>query len=41
MEDLSRGGGFILASGCEFPPNASLLNARAMVEAAELYGAYR
>ncbi len=39
IEDLSQGGGFILASGCEFPPNASLLNAKAMVEAAEVYGA--
>lgn len=35
IRDLSPGGGFILASGCEFPPNASLLNARAMVEVAQ------
>ncbi len=30
--------GFILSTGCEFPPNGNLLNARAMVEAAKIYG---
>lgn len=35
IRDLAPGGGFILASGCEFPPNASLLNAKAMVEASQ------
>jgi uroporphyrinogen decarboxylase len=40
IEDLSSGGGYILASGCEFPPNAPLVNARAMVEAAKTYGTY-
>jgi uroporphyrinogen decarboxylase len=34
------GSGYILATGCEFPPNASLLNARAMVEASDKYGRY-
>lgn len=33
-------GGFILAPGCEFPPNGSLLNAMAMVQAAKTYGVY-
>lgn len=33
-------GGFILAPGCEFPPNGSLLNAMAMVEACKIYGVY-
>jgi len=37
---LAPGGGFLLSSGCEFPPNASLLNAIAMVEAANEYGLY-
>jgi uroporphyrinogen decarboxylase len=37
---LAPGGGFLLSTGCEFPPNASLLNAIAMVEAAEEYGRY-
>jgi len=34
------GSGFIIATGCEFPPNASLLNARAVVEATEKWGRY-
>jgi len=38
--ELAKGGGFILATGCEFPPNGSLMNAIAMMEAAELYGRY-
>lgn len=38
IEDLSHGGGYILAPGCEFPPNAPLENAMAIVKAAELYG---
>lgn len=37
---LAPGGGFILSTGCEFPPNGSLLNAIAMMEAAEEYGRY-
>lgn len=40
IQELGKGGGFILATGCEFPPNASILNAMAMMEAAELYGRY-
>lgn len=40
IEALKKGGGYILASGCEFPPNATLLNARAMVEAAKAFGTY-
>ncbi|MBC3796804.1 uroporphyrinogen decarboxylase family protein [Acetobacterium tundrae] len=30
--------GFILSTGCEFPPNGNLLNAAAMVEASKRYG---
>jgi uroporphyrinogen decarboxylase len=41
IEALAPGGGFILASGCEFPPNASLLNIKAIVQAASQYGQYR
>lgn len=33
-------GGFILATGCEYPPNATLLNAIAMVKASKMYGRY-
>ena len=40
IEELGKDGGFILATGCEYPPNGSLLNAIAMMEAAELYGKY-
>jgi uroporphyrinogen decarboxylase len=32
--------GFILSTGCEFPPNGNLLSAVAMVDAAKLYGKY-
>jgi uroporphyrinogen decarboxylase len=38
IEELADGGGFILAPGCEYPPNANLFNAIAMVLAAQLYG---
>ena len=34
---LGQGGNFILAPSCEFPPNGDLLNARAMVVAAQQY----
>jgi uroporphyrinogen decarboxylase len=40
IDEMGRGGGFILAAGCEFPPNASLLNAVAMMEATKTYGRY-
>ncbi|SHJ26829.1 uroporphyrinogen decarboxylase family protein [Desulfofundulus thermosubterraneus] len=33
-------GGFILAPGCEFPPNGSLLNLAAIMQAARTYGVY-
>jgi uroporphyrinogen decarboxylase len=38
IDDLAPGGGYILSPGCEFPQNAPLENAYAMVKAAELYG---
>ncbi|KJS10343.1 MAG: hypothetical protein VR67_18755 [Peptococcaceae bacterium BRH_c8a] len=34
-------GGFILAPGCEYPPNGTVLNAMAIVEAAKTYGVYK
>ncbi|MDY6903377.1 MAG: uroporphyrinogen decarboxylase family protein [Thermodesulfobacteriota bacterium] len=37
IEVLARDGGYILAPGCEYPPNLSLENAFALVKAAELY----
>ena len=33
-------GGFILSSGCEFPPNGNLLSAKTMVQTAKVYGRY-
>jgi uroporphyrinogen decarboxylase len=38
IDDLAPGGGYILAPGCEYPPNISLTNAFALVKAAEVYG---
>lgn len=40
IEIFAKGGGFILASGCEYPPNASLYNAKLIVESAKKYGVY-
>lgn len=32
--------GFILSTGCEFPPNGNSLSAVAMVNSIELYGVF-
>lgn len=40
IDMMGKNGRYVLAPGCEFPPNGSLLNAKAMVEAAEEYGKY-
>lgn len=40
IEVMAPGGGWMLAPGCEFPPNATFLSATALMEAAELYGRY-
>lgn len=40
IEEMAPGGGYILAPGWDFPHNSSLLNARAMMKAVELYGRY-
>lgn len=37
IEVLGKDGGFILAPGCEYPPNIPLTNAFAMVKAAHMY----
>lgn len=37
IEALAKGGGFLYCSGCEFPPNASLMNAKAMVDVCKMY----
>ena len=38
IDDLAPDGNFILAPGCEFPPNAPFENAMAIIEAAKTYG---
>lgn len=40
IEIFAKGGGYILATGCEFGPNAPIYNAKLMVEAAKKYGVY-
>ena len=40
IEEVGKGGGFILAAGCEVPPNARPENLRTMVEAVKKYGYY-
>jgi uroporphyrinogen decarboxylase len=37
IDELAAGGGFILAPGCEYPPNIPLTNAIALVKAAERF----
>lgn len=39
IEEVGRGGGFILAAGCEVPPNAKPENVKAMIEAPRKHGA--
>lgn len=38
IDVLAKGGGYILAPGCEYPPNIPLTNAFAMMEAAKRFG---
>jgi uroporphyrinogen decarboxylase len=38
---LGKGGRFILAPACEYPPNTSLQNARAMVTAAQFFDRFK
>lgn len=40
IDEMAAGGGFILATGCEFPANADLSRAKRMVETAKTYGRY-
>ena len=40
IDDMAAGGGFILATGCEYPANASFDRARRMVEIVKTYGQY-
>lgn len=40
IDVFAKGGGFILSTGCEFPPNAPLWNAKFIVDCAKKYGVY-
>ena len=40
VQEVGKGGGFILSSGCSTPVNAKTENIRALVEAAEEWGYY-
>ena len=41
IDAMAKGGGFILATGCEYPANASFDRAQRMIEIAKTYGKYR
>lgn len=41
IEVYAKGGGFILSTGCEFPPNSPLWNAKHIVDCAKKYGVYK
>jgi uroporphyrinogen decarboxylase len=41
IEDAAEGGGFVLASGCEIPPDCPPENLKMLAKAAERYGVYR
>ncbi len=40
IEEVGRGGGFLLSTGCSIPANAKPENVKALVEAAEEWGRY-
>lgn len=40
IDAMAKGGGFMLATGCEYPANAPFDRARRMVEIAKTYGKY-
>ena len=40
IDELAKDGGFILATGCEYPANLSLDHAKTMVQVAKTYGVY-
>ena len=41
IDAMSAGGGFMLATGCEYPANASFDRARRMIDIAKTYGSYQ
>ena len=41
IDAMAKGGGFLLATGCEYPANASFDRARRMIDIAKTYGKYK
>jgi uroporphyrinogen decarboxylase len=41
IDALAKGGGFMLATGCEYPANASFDRAQRMIDIAKTYGKYK
>lgn len=41
IDAMAKGGGFVLATGCEYPANASFDRARRMIDIAGNYGKYK
>jgi len=41
IDQMAAGGGFMLATGCEFPANAPLSRAKRMCDVAKTYGRYK
>ena len=41
IDAMAAGGGFLLATGCEYPANATFDRAQRMIDIAKTYGAYR
>ncbi len=41
IEEVGKGGGFILSAGCEVPPNSKPENVKAMVQSVAKYGYYK
>lgn len=41
IDDMAKGGGYMLATGCEYPANAPFERAHRMVDIAKTYGLYK
>lgn len=41
IDAMAKGGGYMLATGCEYPANASFDRAQRMIDIAKTYGAYK
>ena len=41
IDTVGKGGGFILSTGCELPPNCKEENFRAMLDTAKTHGVYQ